>query len=110
MTDIAYFFDSTAIIKRSKNAGGNIYRLSATATVECNIQQLDRDAVAKIEGVVGDEFVLFCESEVNLKKGDRVVNKDNGDEFVVKVVVDAELFGIQQFKQVYLTRFNGNKS
>lgn len=107
MTDIAYFFDSTAIIKRVKSVGGDKYRLSATATVECNIQQLDQDAVAKIEGVVGDEFVLFCESEVDLKKGDRVVNKDTGDEFVVKVMIEAELFGIQQFKQIYMTRFNG---
>lgn len=106
--DVSYFFDKSAIIKRMKAVGDDKYRMSATATVECNIQQLEGDAVEKIQGVFGEEFVLFCGSEVNLKSGDRIECKDNGDQFVVKTVIDAELFGISQFKEVYITKFNGN--
>lgn len=108
MTDITYFFDKTAIIKRNKSVGDNKYRMSATATVECNIQQLTQDVVAKIEGVLGEEYVLFCGQEVNLKAGDRVVCTDDGNEFVVKTVINASLFGIEEFKEVYITKFNGN--
>lgn len=105
--DITYFFDKTAIIKRNKSVGSDKYRISSTATVECNIQKLDSETVAKIEGTFGQEYVLFTEY-TGIKEGDRVVCKDNGEQYVVKSVINAELFGIEQFKEVYLTKFNGN--
>jgi hypothetical protein len=108
MTDITYFFNDKAIIKRVKSVGDNKYRMSATATADCNIQHLSQDDIAKIEGTFGVEYVGFFESSTNLKEGDRIVNKDDGNEYVVKTVVKAELFGIQQFLEVYMTKFNGN--
>jgi len=109
MADITYFFDKSAIIRRNKPvAGTDKYKLSATATIECNIQELDQDTVAKLEGTFGQEYVLFCGMNVEIKAGDRVVDTENGDQFVVKNIIVASLFGIEEFKQVYLTKFNGN--
>lgn len=107
MADVAYFFDKTAIIKRMKAvAGTDKQRLSATATVEANFQQLDQNTVQKIEGVFGQEYVLFVDSEASVKVGDRAVCKETGESFLVKQVIEAELFGIEQFKEVYLTKLN----
>jgi len=103
-----HFFDKTAIIKRQKDVGNDIYRSSSTATVECNIQKLDQETVAKIEGTFGQEYVLFCDSATDIKEGDRVVCSNNNEEYTVKIVILAELFGIQQFKEVYLTKYNGD--
>jgi len=104
-----FFFDHTAIIRRMKPiAGTDKYKMSSTATVEVNLQQLDMEAVSKIEGVVGNEYVLFCDLSTNIKIGDRVTDKDTNDEFVVKQIIDADMMGIESFKQVYLTKYNGN--
>lgn len=109
MPEIRLFFDKKAIIKRQKQIiGTDKYRISATATVECSVQQLDVDAVSRMEGTFGQEYVLFCEPSISIKHGDRVVCKDTLEEFVVKQVIQAGMFGIDYFKQVYLTKHNGN--
>jgi hypothetical protein len=88
--------------------GTDKYKISATATVECNVQQLDVDAVSRMEGTFGQEYVLFCDPSISIKDGDRVVCKQTSEEFVVKKVILAGMFGIDHFKQVYLTKYNGN--
>jgi hypothetical protein len=101
---VRHFFDNTAVIKRTKAiAGTDKSRLSSTATAECNIQQLDAETVLKMEGVFGEEYVLFCEPSVNIRENDRV--EADGVSYKVKEVIEASLFGIEQFKQVYMTKY-----
>ena len=107
MTDVRFFFDKTAIIKRMKAISGTDRQaLSATATAEANIQQLDIETTQKIQGVFGEDYVLFCDSGVSIKEGDRVECKETGEKFLVKEVITASLFGIEHFKQVYMTKLD----
>lgn len=102
---ISYFFDETVIIRRAKNiAGTDRSRFQATATAEANIQQLDAETAHKIEGVFGESYVLFCDSGVDIKEGDKVQCGDN--KYMVNEVINAKIFGIENFKQVYITKLD----
>ena len=102
---VRHFFDTTAIIKRMTPViGTDKVRSRSTATVDVNIQQLDKESVQKLEGVFGEDYVLFCESDVNIREGDTVVSGDN--QFKVTEVIEAKLFGINEFKQVYISKLN----
>lgn len=109
MSDVRLFFDKTAIIKRHKPISGtDRTRLSATATAEANIQQLDAETVMKIAGVFGESYILYCDPEVDLREGDRVVCRETDESFMVTEVIKAEMFGIEHFKQAYITKLNAN--
>jgi hypothetical protein len=103
------FLDKTAIIRRMKSiAGSDRSRLQSTATVEANIQQLDRETAERVSGVFGEDYVLFVDYSVGVQEGDQVENKDTSEKFSVKEVIKAELFGIGQFKEVYITKLDEN--
>jgi len=102
---IRHFFDSTAVIKRMTPINGtDKVRSRSTATVDVNIQQLDRDTIEKMNGVFGEDYVLYCDFEVNIREGDTVEAGDN--QYKVTEVIKATLFGINQFKQVYITKLD----
>jgi len=102
---IRHFFDATAIIKRMTPViGTDRVRSRSTATVDVNIQQLDRETVQKINGVFGEDYVLYCDSSSDIKEGDTVLSGD--DEFKVTEVIEAKLFGINEFKQVSISKLN----
>ncbi len=107
MSNVRLFFDKTAIIKRQKViAGTDRTKLSATATAEANIQKLDAETAEKLNGVFGNSYVLFVDPEVSIQQGDRVTCKETDENFKVTEVLEAEMFGIEHFKQVYITKLD----
>jgi hypothetical protein len=107
MSDVRLLFDKTAIVKRNKPISGTSrVRLSATATAEANIQQLDAETTQRIAGVFGESYILYCDPELDIREGDRVVCKETSESFKVTEVIKAEMMGIEHFKQVYITKLN----
>lgn len=106
---VRLMFDKTAIIRRQRPINGTDRTKSmSTATVDVNIQKLDRETVQKIEGVFGDEYVLFCQPEVTIKEGDEVECKETSKLYRVTSVIKAEMMGIEHFKEVYITKLDEN--
>lgn len=104
---IRYFFDKTAVIKRFKPVlGTDKTKLQSTATVEVNLQKLDLEAVEKVQGVFGNDYVLFVNPEVDIKEGDVVYCKETKERFSVKEIIKAEMLGIEHFKQVYISKLD----
>jgi len=97
-------FDETAIIKRNREYATNKYRLSATATADANIQQLDRETVQKLQGAYGEEYVMYVDAETTIAEGDFVVRKSTDERFRVKEVIKAQMMGIEHFLEVYMTK------
>lgn len=103
---VRLFFDKTAIIKRNKEISTNKYASTSTATAEVNIQQLDIETVERLEGVYGEEYVLFCDPSLDIREGDTVQEKSTQITYRVKEVILAQMFGIEHVKEVYITKLN----
>ena len=102
---IQLYFDRNAIIKRNKQiVGSDKYRLSATATVEANLQQLSPETLQKIQGVFEGDFVLYVDADTTINVGDIVIVKETDEEFSVTNVNRGDMFGISYFKEVYLKK------
>jgi len=89
-------------IQRLKTTSGNKRAFVATATADASIQTLGRDRIGIQDGVFGSSFNAFVDEYIDIKVGDRVVNR-NGDIYSVTEVVLRD-YGAFPYKELILKK------
>ena len=96
------FFDKTVIVSRLKDIGGGKKNITTTATVNCALQELDRQARAEIDMVQDRGWIGYFDIDDvdNVKEGDDIVD-GNGVTYTVLETTRKD-YGINQHLEVIL--------
>lgn len=84
---ISRFFEKTLVVRRLKNTGTDERRLSATATVDGNIQTINEIYGSDVAGSLSRTFKIYTDVEDDIKDNDQIQDKDTGKVYLVKSVV-----------------------
>ncbi len=105
---IKRFFDRTVTAQKLKTVSGNKKRFQTTATADCHIQALDRQAKQQM-GIVEDKaWVVYfdIDQEYIPATGDQITDDDGVVYKVIDVTKKDYSFGINQHIEVIMTEYN----
>ena len=101
---IKRFFNRTVVVRRLRDISGSSSGLVATATVDCNIQTIDRVRRQELEIVTGQAWEAFFELEDGIQEGDKLTD-DRGVIYKVLEVTRLDV-GINQHLACVLVEYN----
>lgn len=105
---IKRFFDQTIVVERLKTVTGNKKRYQTTATADCHIQALDRQARQQLDIVEGKAWIGYFDAEGDYVPAlnDKVTDGDGVVYKIIDVTKKDYSFGINQHIEVIFVEYN----
>ena len=97
-----HLYDAQIKISRLKTSSGNLRRYVATATADCALQPMGKDAASIRDGLYGSTYVAYVDEDVTAEKGDKVKDQ-NGVQYTVSDVIPRD-YGAIPYKEIILKK------
>lgn len=103
------FFDKEVTVRRLKAVSGNKKAFQCTATADCHIQAMDRQARAEIGIVEGKAWIAYFsadDGDYTPKENDKITDSEGNIYKIIDVTKKDYSFGINQHIEVLMVEYN----
>lgn len=80
------FLNKTVVVRRLRTVSGNRRAYYATATVDCEYQNIDDVQFNSLEGIAAKTYKAWFPPEENIREGDQLTDEETGKRFKVLTV------------------------
>jgi hypothetical protein len=102
---ILRFFDDEVVVRRLKNVDSTRRSFQATATADCCIQDLSREARQQLNITSEKVWVAWFRIDAEIQEGDIAERTTDGKRYLVHEISIKD-YGINQHKEVILLEYN----
>lgn len=100
--------NKTVVVRRLRTYATNKIRFYATATSDCEIQNIDPVANKALDGLDAKVYKAWFDSDENIREGDQLTDQDTGVRYkVIGVEKMGQGLGLQaEHLEVLMTRYS----
>jgi len=106
---LSRFLNKSVVVRRLRTTTGNKRAFYATATVECEIQNIDDVQINSMQGIASKTYKAWFDPEQTIQEGDVLTDQGTGKKYrVIGVERLGQGLGLQaEHLEIIMTKYTG---